>query len=142
MLLICLYGFVAINKFVTFDAFLMQLQNQDLFKDVATLVAIIVPVWHAVLAILLFTEKYRYRALMLSMITIIGYNIYISDILLDKLNLSPCNCIGIWHTMSWETQYLINYLLLGLHYWALLDPDKIKNIFQKSGPAFNPIPSY
>ncbi|WP_126973305.1 MauE/DoxX family redox-associated membrane protein [Gynurincola endophyticus] len=122
MIIVCLYVFVAVSKVVGFDPFVSQLKQQQFIGNHAVLIAIIVPLLHALLAALIFIEKTRTAGLIISMLTLMGYNLYIASILLNKLGLAPCNCVGIWHTMSWETQYIINFLLLFMHWYCINNP--------------------
>lgn len=126
MMIVCLYVFVVVNKLVGFDPFVSQLKQQQLLRDYATLIAIGVPLVHSLLVVLIILPKTRSYAILASMLVIGAYTLYIGFNLQEKFGLAPCNCVGIWHTMSWETQYIINFVILASHYYCFLNLPSLK----------------
>lgn len=141
MIIICLYVFVTVNKLVGFEPFITQLKQQRLLKDFATLIAVMVPIWHAALVVLMLIPKTRMLGIWTSMITIMTYNLYIGAMLTEKFGPIPCNCVGIWHTMSWEAQFIINFGLLALHFYCIYNKRYFEIANKQQSPLLDPSPS-
>lgn len=108
---IILFTYTAVNKLKDYATFGIALRQSPVLQPYAGFVLIAVPVAKLVAVILLVFSMTRKAGLYISWILMCMFSAYISYLLIF-VPVLPCNCGGIWKSMSWKTQLTVNLMLL------------------------------
>jgi hypothetical protein len=119
-LLIFLFIYTGITKYIGHDIFLGSLKSSPILEDFAGFVSFVLPGFEIVLAVLLILPRTRRigfytSAVLLTIFT--GYLVYIITTA-PKL---PCSCGGVISALSWKSHVFFNLFfivlsLIGIRY--------------------------
>jgi len=131
LLFIFLWGYTALNKLTDFQNFKVQLGKSPLLTDIATPVAILVPVTELILAVILLIglskPKFKRIGLLLSTGLMVAFTTYLV-IILNFSYYIPCSCGGIFgegliingkliiQKLSWREHIVFNlvFIIMGI----------------------------
>lgn len=102
-----LFLYAALNKLIDYQEFRVQLSKSPLIMDFSWLVAWGIPIVEILVAISLFTPRFRLPGLYASFCLMFAFTGYIFII----LNFSPhvpCSCGGILNNMGWTGHLIFN----------------------------------
>lgn len=121
MLLVLLFGYAAASKFAEYQRFVdqMQLAPLPLMKTMAPFLGWVVPLSEIVIVILLFSERHRNKALLLSFLLLLAFQIYIAVMLLSGLDL-PCTCGGLISKLQWRQHLVFNAVFMFIAIFPLV----------------------
>jgi hypothetical protein len=110
-LLILLFMYVAINKFIDHRHFVYTLSRSPLLAEYRVWISWIIPFIEIIICLFLFIPEWRRTGLLLSALLMIVFTFYISYMLLFTPNL-PCSCGGIIQQLSWKDHFVLNIFLI------------------------------
>ena len=113
-LLILLFLYASISKFLDFKTFIGQMNNQPLPNSWTPFLVWTIPLLEIAISITLLFEYTRLLGLYASLILMLLFTVYTAIILLHFFPYIPCSCGGVIQKLTW-TQHLI----LNLFYIAL-----------------------
>jgi uncharacterized membrane protein YphA (DoxX/SURF4 family) len=113
-LLILLFLYASISKFLDFKTFIDQMNNQPLPNSWTPFLVWAIPLLEIAISIALLFEYTRMLGLYASLALMILFTVYTGIILLHFFPYIPCSCGGVIQKLTW-TQHLI----LNLFYIAL-----------------------
>src|ERR1700735_5679553 len=113
-LLILLFLYASISKFLDFKTFIDQMNNQPLPNSWTPFLVWAIPLLEIAISIALLFEYTRLLGLYASLALMILFTVYTGIILLHFFPYIPCSCGGVIQKLTW-TQHLI----LNLFYIAL-----------------------
>ena len=113
-LLIILFLYASISKFLDFKTFIDQMNNQPLPNSWTPFLVWAIPLLEIAISIALLFEYTRMLGLYASLALMILFTVYTGIILLHFFPYIPCSCGGVIQKLTW-TQHLI----LNLFYIAL-----------------------
>lgn len=119
-LLILLYSYTAISKFLDQYRFVFQMKLSpfSLVKNFAALLGWIVPMIEIGIVIGLCFDKTQKQTLYFSLALLMIFEIYIVGMLMTGLKL-PCACGGVIAFMSWKAHVLFNFLFITINIIAI-----------------------
>jgi putative oxidoreductase len=124
LLLIILFVYAGVSKWLTFADFRGQLLNQSFPGWMAEiLLYTLIPLELLTAGLLSFSVTHR-GGLWLSAVLMASFTGYIVLVLLHFWNRVPCSCGGILSGMSWGAHLLFNVFFLLLSCTALLLPEE------------------
>ncbi|OXB07814.1 MauE/DoxX family redox-associated membrane protein [Flavobacterium pectinovorum] len=131
-LYILLFVYAAVNKFIDFEGFQVQLAQSPLLSSFAGPISWLIPVSEVIIAGLLFSQKTRLTGLYLSFCLMVMFSIYIV-IILNFSPFVPCSCGGILEKLGWKEHLLFNiaFCLIaipGILYQSMLNPKQSTNV--------------
>ncbi|NML23010.1 hypothetical protein HHL16_19185 [Pseudoflavitalea sp. G-6-1-2] len=106
-LLILLFMYTAISKFVSFKTFMVMLKLSPLVKSHFLFVAFAVPIVEIIISGLLFFQRTKKIGFLSSFILMLIFTLYIAYFMLfadDK----PCSCGGVISQMTWGQHLVFN----------------------------------
>ncbi len=106
-LLILLFVYTGVSKFLTIDRFIHVLGESPLIGKVSSLIAWVLPITELFIAGLLFIPRTRSIGLYSSFILMLIFTIYLGYMLAFTPNL-PCSCGGVLQQMSWPQHFIFN----------------------------------
>lgn len=114
-----LYIYAASAKIIDFENFRNQLGQSPLLNAFAGWVAILVPVLEFLIAIALFTVRFRFIGLLSAFMLMVMFSAYIY-IILNYSAFIPCSCGGILEKMNWDQHFIFNVVFVVLGAIAIL----------------------
>jgi putative oxidoreductase len=113
-LLILLFLYASISKFLDFKTFIDQMNNQPLPNSWTPFLVWAIPLLEIAISIALLFEYTRLLGLYASLILMILFTIYTGIVLLHFFPYIPCSCGGVIQKLTWP-----QHLILNLFYMAL-----------------------
>ncbi|MDQ0107494.1 putative membrane protein YphA (DoxX/SURF4 family) [Chitinophaga terrae (ex Kim and Jung 2007)] len=107
LLLILLFVYTGVSKFLDFERFQLVIEQTNLLKPHAVWLKWVVPISELIIAGMLATPRTRLLGLYLSTILMLSFTLYVAGVLKfsDRL---PCSCGGIINEMSWPMHLIFN----------------------------------
>jgi putative oxidoreductase len=129
-LLILLFLYASVSKFLDFKTFIDQMNNQPLPNAWTPFLVWAIPLLEIAISITLLFEYTRLLGLYASLILMILFTLYTGIILLHFFPYIPCSCGGVIQKLTWS-----QHLFLNLFYVSL----SILGIILQHRKYFNPI---
>jgi hypothetical protein len=115
-LLILLFLYASISKFLDFKTFIGQMNNQPLPNSWTPFLVWTIPLLEITISISLLFEYTRLLGLYASLILMIIFTVYTGIILLHFFPYIPCSCGGVIRNLSWTQHLFLNlfYILISV----------------------------
>jgi len=113
-LIIGLFVYAGISKFLDFKNFIDQMNNQPLPNSWTPFLVWAIPLLEVAISIALLFEYTRLLALYGSLIVMIIFTLYTGIVLLHFFPYIPCSCGGVIRKLTWP-----QHLVLNVFYTAL-----------------------
>lgn len=129
-LLILLFLYAAISKFLDFTSFHSALFNSPIFKNTSApdVLAWGIPLIELLVVILLLIPDMKRSGLFLAAILMTLFTVYIGGLLFFSKEL-PCSCGGIISSLTWQQHLIFNIAFTLLTYLGIY-------INNKNNPSF------
>ena len=114
ILLIVLFTYTAVSKWIDFDRFLKDLTNQPIPQGAIPFLAWVLTLSEFVLVILILrepTRKFGFAGAIFFMSLFTGYT---GLVLLKIFNRIPCSCGGVIRELTWPQHLLFNVVFTGV----------------------------
>lgn len=112
-LIMLLFVYAALSKFMDFEQFKVQLGQSPILFPFVTIIAWVVPVMELLISVLLVITKYRLLALYASLSLLVMFTTYILMIT-HFSDFIPCSCGGVLQNMSWNQHLVFNLVYISL----------------------------
>ncbi|WP_111959406.1 MauE/DoxX family redox-associated membrane protein [Chryseobacterium lathyri] len=127
LLLVILFLYTAVSKFVDFKGFTYDLNNQPFPNSLTPILRWLVPLTEIGIVLGLIFEKTRLLALYASLILMSLFTIYTALVLFHVFEYVPCSCGGVIKHLSWPQHLIFNLFFVVITYLAIWS-------FKKSEP--------
>ena len=117
--LVMLWTYAAVSKWMQFRIFVTSLFNQELPRWSIYPLSLVLPLGELLIAAALFFNEYRKKGLWASLILLSAFTVYISAILLHFFPRIPCSCGGVISTLTWKDHLWLNVFFLVLSFAGL-----------------------
>jgi putative oxidoreductase len=107
-LLVVLFLYASISKFLDFKTFIDQMNNQPLPNSWTPFLVWAIPLLEIAISITLFIEHTRLLGLYASLLIMIIFTFYTSIILLHFFPYIPCSCGGVIQKLTWPQHLILN----------------------------------
>ena len=108
--LILVFTYTAISKFLDQQTFRAVISQSSLIGESASVLSWVLPVFELITSLLLFIPASRLVGLLLSFVLMILFTGYVAYNLLYVSNL-PCSCGGVVSSLSWNQHLVMNIFL-------------------------------
>jgi putative oxidoreductase len=105
-LLIMLFLYASISKFIDFRRFIGEMNNQPLPNSLTPFLVWTLPSLEMAIAVALIFERSRLAGFYASLALMLLFTIYAGSILLHFFKYVPCSCGGVIRKLTW-TQHMI-----------------------------------
>jgi len=129
-LLIMLFLYASISKFLDFKTFIGQMNNQPLPNSWTPFLVWGIPFLEIAISVALLFEYTRLLGLYASLILMILFTVYTSIILLHFFPYIPCSCGGVIQKLTWRQHLGLNLFFVSL---------SVLGIIQQRSKHFKPI---
>jgi putative oxidoreductase len=113
-LLIMLFLYASLSKFLDFSAFLNEMRNQPFPTSWAPFVVWIIPCTEIAISALLIFDRTRLLGLYGSLALMGIFTLYSIAILLHLFHYVPCSCGGVIKHLTWRQHLVFNIFFLAL----------------------------
>ena len=119
-LLILLFLYASLSKFMDFKTFIGEMKNQPLPKSWDPFLIWFIPCTEIVLAVLLIFERTRLLGLYGSVVLMGLFTAYAMLILVHFFPRVPCSCGGIIKRLTWPQHLALNLFFVGISFSGVL----------------------
>jgi putative oxidoreductase len=136
-LLILLFLYASISKFLDWKTFIGQMNNQPLPNSWTPFLVWAIPLLEIAISISLLFEYTRLLAFYASLILMIIFTVYTGIVLLHFFPYIPCSCGGVIRNLSWSQHLALNlfYVLVAALGVILQHRKSFKSIFITNKPS-------
>ena len=113
-LLILLFLYASVSKFLDFKTFIDQMNNQPLPNSWTPFLVWAIPLLEIGISITLLFEYTRLLGLYASLFLMIVFTIYTGIVLLHFFPYIPCSCGGVIQKLTWNQHLVLNLFYVGL----------------------------
>lgn len=136
-LLIVLFAYTAINKFIDHAAFIDVLHESPIVKGFASFMSWAIPLTECVIVLGLLSS-FRLIALYAALALVFTFTIYILVMMLSNSKL-PCSCGGFIKHLSWNQHLFLNItIVIACMIAIFLDTHVSSNIHTRKPFAYRP----
>lgn len=107
-LLILLFLYASVSKFLDFKTFVDQMNNQPLPKSWTPFLVWTIPLAEIGISTTLLFEHTRLLGFWASLILMSLFTVYTALVLLHFFPYVPCSCGGVIHNLTWPRHLLLN----------------------------------
>lgn len=107
-LLIALFSYAAVSKFIDFERFINDINNQPFPNWTTPLLVWFIPLSEIVIALCLMVSISRLAGLYMAAILMSLFTIYTALVLLRIFDYVPCSCGGVIRKLSWQQHLFLN----------------------------------
>lgn len=119
LLLVILFLYTGVSKFVDFKGFTYDLNNQPFPNSFTPILKWVLPLSEIVIAGALLFEKTRLIGLYASLVLMSLFTIYTALVLLHVFEYVPCSCGGVIKYLSWPQHLIFNIFFVVITYAAI-----------------------
>jgi putative oxidoreductase len=113
-LLILLFLYASISKFLDFKTFIDQMNNQPLPNSWTPFLVWGIPLLEIAISISLLFEYTRLIGFYASLILMIAFTLYTGIVLLHFFPYIPCSCGGVIRKLTWSQHLILNLFYVSL----------------------------
>jgi len=113
-LLIMLFLYASASKFLDFNRFIGEMNNQRFPAQITPIVIWAVPLSEIAIAAALLFEPTRMIGLIASLILMSLFTIYTATVLLHFFKYVPCSCGGVISKLTWKQHLVFNLFFVAL----------------------------
>jgi putative oxidoreductase len=113
-LLIMLFLYASVSKFLDFETFTGEMNNQPLPNSWTPFLVWIIPGSEIAIALALMIEKTRLTAFYASLVLMTLFTIYTATILFHFFSYVPCSCGGVIKKLTWKQHLFFNLFFVAL----------------------------
>jgi hypothetical protein len=111
-LLILLFLYASISKFLDFKTFIDQMNNQPLPNTWTPFLVWSIPLVEIIISITLLFEYTRLLGLYASLVVMVIFTIYTGIVLLHFFPYIPCSCGGVIRHLTWSQHLILNLFFI------------------------------
>jgi len=113
-LLMLLFLYAGTSKFLEFDRFIGEMNNQPFPNSWTPFLVWTVPSLEIAIALALMFERTRMGGLIASLVLMTLFTIYTGSVLLHFFAYVPCSCGGVIRKLSWPQHMVFNLFFVAI----------------------------
>lgn len=119
-LLMLLFLFASVSKWLAFKTFIGDINNQPFPNWLTPWITNLLPPIEVLIVLALMFEKTRTAGLYASLILMSAFSIYSAAVLLKFFDYIPCSCGGIIKNLSWRDNLILNLFFVAISIVGIL----------------------
>ena len=119
-LLIMLFLYASISKFLDFRLFTRQMYNQPFPNSWTPFIIWFVPLLEIATSVALMFERTRMIGLITSLVVMSIFTIYTGSVLAHIFAYVPCSCGGVISKLTWKQHLFFNLFFVGISVGGIL----------------------
>lgn len=129
-LLMLLFLFASVSKWLAFKTFVGDINNQPFPNWLTPWITYLLPPIEVLITLALMFERTRTAGFYASLILMSAFSIYSAAVLLKFFDYIPCSCGGIIKNLTWSENLILNLFFVAISIAGIL---LRKNRFSKDG---------
>lgn len=113
-LLILLFLYASVSKWLTFKVFIGEMNNQPLPNWMTPWLVWSIPSIEVLISLALIFERTRLKAFYASLFLMFVFTVYSAAILLHAFAYVPCSCGGVIRKLTWPQHLFFNLFFVGI----------------------------
>jgi putative oxidoreductase len=113
-LLIMLFLYASISKFLDFNRFIGEMKIQPFPSSLTPFLVWAIPLLEIAIAVTLIFERTRLAGFIASLILMTLFTIYTGSVLLHFFRYVPCSCGGVIRRLTWGQHMVFNLFFVSL----------------------------
>ncbi len=113
-LLILLFLYASLSKFMDFSRFIKEINNQPLPNSWTPFLVRFIPAIEILICLLVLFERTRLTGFWVSAVMMLAFTVYATIILMRGFAFIPCSCGGVIRNLTWPQHLVLNIVYLGL----------------------------
>ncbi len=113
-LLIMLFLYASVSKFMDFQRFTGEMNNQPLPNSWTPFLVWTIPSLEIAIALALIFERTRMVGLIASLVLMVLFTIYTGIVLMHFFDYVPCSCGGVIRKLTWPQHLVFNLFFVAL----------------------------
>jgi putative oxidoreductase len=113
-LLILLFLYASVSKWLAFKTFIGEMNNQPFPNWMTPFLVWTIPILEVLIVVGLIFEKTRVQSLYASLFLMLAFTIYTVAILLHSFEYIPCSCGGVIRKLTWPQHLFFNLFFVGI----------------------------
>ncbi|OKS85708.1 MauE/DoxX family redox-associated membrane protein [Mucilaginibacter polytrichastri] len=134
-LLVLLFLYTAINKFLDFEGFASDMNNQPFPNELTPVLIWVVPSLELSIVAALLFNKTREAGLFGSLLLIGLFTLYTAMVMLNGFSYVPCSCGGVIKNLTWPQHLVFNLCFVAISFIGIRLNRKHYSIQTTSGHA-------
>ncbi|HWY33577.1 MAG TPA: MauE/DoxX family redox-associated membrane protein [Nitrosopumilaceae archaeon] len=131
-LLIILFTYTAVSKFLDIDTFRSQLDKSAILTKYARIIVWFIPAIELITAGLLIIKRTRLSAFYISFFIMLIFSGYVYSILHLGYEI-PCACGGVISSFTWNQHLILNIVFVFIALVGVLTESKLREDFIENG---------
>jgi putative oxidoreductase len=119
-LLIMLFLYASISKFLDFNRFIGEMNNQPFPNSLTPFLVWAIPLFEIAIATTLIFERTRLAGLFASVFLMTLFTIYTGSVMLHFFRYVPCSCGGVIRRLTWGQHMVFNLFFVTLSTTGIL----------------------
>ncbi|MGK6342544.1 MauE/DoxX family redox-associated membrane protein [Chryseobacterium sp. DT-3] len=119
VLLVILFLYTAVSKFVDFKGFTYDLNNQPFPNDLTPILRWLIPITEISIVLTLLFERTRLIGLYASCILMGLFTVYTALVLFKVFDYVPCSCGGVIKNLTWPQHLFFNLFFVIISFLAI-----------------------
>jgi putative oxidoreductase len=111
-LLVLLFLYTSVHKFINFKGFVHDLNNQPFPNWLTPFLSWTLPTAEIVISLALIVDRTRRIGLYASAVLMLAFTLYTAAVLLGLFHRMPCSCGGVIRNLTWEQHLVFNIFFL------------------------------
>lgn len=118
-LLILLFTYTAVSKWLNMEAHLYAMRNQPFSRPLNNLLAYSIPVVEMITVGLLLVQRTRLVGLFMAFVVMALFTGYVAMVLSNVFGRIPCSCGGVLEQLGWKEHLVFNLFFLVISITAI-----------------------
>ena len=135
-LLMLLFLFASVSKWIDFKKFVGDINNQPFPNWITPYLTYSLPPLEVLITIALMFERTRTAGFYASLILMTAFTAYSAAVLLNYFDYVPCSCGGVIRNLTWSQNLILNLFFVAISLAGIL---LRKSRFNKAKPALQAV---
>lgn len=119
-LLIVLFLYASLSKFLDFTTFIGEINNQPLPNSWTPFLAWFIPCSEIAIALALLFDYTRMLGFYASLVVMVIFTLYTMVILFHFFSYIPCSCGGVIKKLTWRQHLAFNLFFVALSFYGII----------------------
>ena len=118
-LLILLFVYASVSKWLDFQTFIGQMDNQPFPNWMTPALVWIIPISEILISLLLMIGKTQLLGFRAAFVLMLLFTLYTALVLLKVFSRVPCSCGGVIDKLNWNQHLVFNVFFLGVAFTGM-----------------------
>jgi hypothetical protein len=113
-LLILLFVYASVSKWLDFKTFIGQMDNQPFPNELTPVLVWLIPCSEILISLFLMFSKTQQLGFYAALVLMLLFTVYTALVLLNVFGRVPCSCGGVIEKLNWNQHLVFNLFFVGV----------------------------